>query len=70
MAGGKKLPELDALTMAYNAVQQGASGVDMGRNIFQAESPIAMLQAVRAVVHDNEKPQKALDLFNTLKNQS
>jgi putative autoinducer-2 (AI-2) aldolase len=70
MAGGKKLPELDALTMAYNAVQQGASGVDMGRNIFQAESPIAMLQAVRAVVHDNEKPKKALDLFNTLKNQS
>src|SRR6202034_4145308 len=37
MAGGKKLPELDALTMAYNAVQQGASGVDMGRNIFQSE---------------------------------
>jgi putative autoinducer-2 (AI-2) aldolase len=70
MAGGTKIPELDALTMAYNAVQQGASGVDMGRNIFQAESPIAMLQAVRAVVHDNETPQKALDLFNTLKNQS
>ena len=36
MAGGKKLPELDALTMAYNAVQQGAAGVDMGRNIFQS----------------------------------
>jgi putative autoinducer-2 (AI-2) aldolase len=70
MAGGTKIPELDALTMAYNAVQQGASGVDMGRNIFQAESPIAMLQAVRAVVHDNETPQKALDLFNTLKNKS
>ena len=56
--------------MAYNAVQQGASGVDMGRNIFQAESPIAMLQAVRAVVHDNETPQKALDLYQTIKNQS
>ncbi len=69
MAGGTKIPELDALTMAYNAVQQGASGVDMGRNIFQADSPIAMLQAVRAVVHDNEKPQKALDLYHTLKNQ-
>ena len=69
MAGGKKLPELDALTMAYNAVQQGASGVDMGRNIFQSESPVSMLQAVRAVVHNNETPQKALDLYNTLKNQ-
>lgn len=69
MAGGKKIPERDALTMAYNAVQQGASGVDMGRNIFQSESPIAMIQAVRAVVHDNEQPDKALDLYNTVKSE-
>ena len=69
MAGGKKIPELDALTMAYKAIQQGASGVDMGRNIFQADSPIAMIQAVKAVVHDNETPEKALDLYNTLKNR-
>ncbi len=69
MAGGKKIPELDALTMAYNAVQQGACGVDMGRNIFQSESSIAMIQAVGAVVHNNEKPEKALDLYNTLKNE-
>ena len=70
MAGGKKIPELDALTMAHNAVQQGASGVDMGRNIFQSESPVAMLQAVGAVVHNNETPEKALDLYNTLKNEA
>jgi putative autoinducer-2 (AI-2) aldolase len=69
MAGGKKIPEPDALTMAYNAVRQGASGVDMGRNIFQAESPTAMIQAVKAVVHDGETPEKAFDLYNTLKNQ-
>jgi len=69
IAGGKKIPEMDALTMAHNAIQQGASGVDMGRNIFQAESPAAMIQAVRAVVHENEKPDKAFDLYNTLKNQ-
>jgi len=69
MAGGKKIPELDALTMAYNAIQQGASGVDMGRNIFQAEAPVAMIQAIRAVVHDDETPQKAFDLYNTIKNQ-
>ena len=69
MAGGKKLPELDALTMAHNAVQQGAGGVDMGRNIFQSEAPVAMVQAIRAVVHDNEKPDKAFDLYNTLKNE-
>lgn len=68
MAGGKKMPEPDALTMAYNAVQQGASGVDMGRNIFQSEDPVAMIQAVKAVVHDNETPEKAFDLYNTLKN--
>jgi len=69
MAGGKKIPELDALTMAYNAVQQGAAGVDMGRNIFQSEAPTAMIHAVRAVVHGNETPKKAFDLYNTLKNE-
>lgn len=67
IAGGKKIPELDALKMAYNAIQQGASGVDMGRNIFQSEAPLAMIKAVRAVVHENEKPEKAFDLYNTLK---
>jgi len=69
MAGGKKLAELDALTMAYNAVQQGASGVDMGRNIFQSDTPVAMMKAVNKVIHENMKPQDALDLFNTLKNE-
>jgi len=69
IAGGKKLPELEALTMAYRSIQEGAAGVDMGRNIFQAESPIAMIQAVRAVVHQNEKPEKALDLYHSLKNK-
>lgn len=69
MAGGKKIPEFDALTMAYNAVQQGASGVDMGRNIFQSDAPVAMIQAVRAVVHDNMTPAAALDLYNTLKSR-
>ncbi|MGB9499635.1 MAG: 3-hydroxy-5-phosphonooxypentane-2,4-dione thiolase [Dissulfuribacterales bacterium] len=69
MAGGKKIPELNALTMAYNAIQQGAAGVDMGRNIFQADEPVAMIQAIRAVVHDNETPEKAYELYNTIKNQ-
>ncbi len=69
IAGGKKIPERDALTMAYRAIQEGASGVDMGRNIFQSEAPIAMIQAVRAVVHDNESPDKAFELYNTLKHE-
>jgi putative autoinducer-2 (AI-2) aldolase len=67
IAGGKKLPELDALKMSYNAIQQGASGVDMGRNIFQAEAPVAMMQAVRGVVHEGLKPKQAFDLYQTLK---
>ena len=69
MAGGKKIPEIDALTMAYRAVQEGAAGVDMGRNIFQSDAPVAMLQAVGAVVHNNETPEKALELYQTLKSQ-
>jgi putative autoinducer-2 (AI-2) aldolase len=69
MAGGKKIDELDALTMAYNAVQEGASGVDMGRNIFQSDAPAAMLKAVRNVVHENAKPKDALDLYRSLKSE-
>ena len=70
MAGGKKLPELDALTMAYKAVSEGASGVDMGRNIFQSEAPVAMIQAVSRVVHELMKPEDAYELFRTLKSEN
>ncbi len=69
MAGGKKLPELDALVMAFNAIDQGAAGVDMGRNIFQADAPVAMIQAVGKVVHEGMKPQHAYDFYQTMKNE-
>src|SRR5919201_4245738 len=69
MAGGKKLPEIDALTMAYNAVQQGAAGVDMGRNIFQSDAPKAMISAVHAVVHKNTKPAEAFDMYQSLRSK-
>jgi 3-hydroxy-5-phosphonooxypentane-2,4-dione thiolase len=69
MAGGKKLPELDALTMAYRAISEGAAGVDMGRNIFQSEAPVAMIQAVAAVVHQKAKPEQAYDLYQTLRHE-
>jgi putative autoinducer-2 (AI-2) aldolase len=69
IAGGKKRPERDALEMAWRAVDQGAAGVDMGRNIFQAESPQAMMGAVRAVVHENESPDRAFELYRTLKEE-
>ena len=69
MAGGKKLGELEALTMAYRAVSEGAAGVDMGRNIFQSEAPAAMIQAVRKVVHELMKPEQACDFLQTLKHE-
>jgi putative autoinducer-2 (AI-2) aldolase len=69
MAGGKKIPEIDALAMAYNAVQEGAAGVDMGRNIFQAESPAAMIQAVGATVHQHLPPDQAYEMYLDLKNK-
>lgn len=63
MAGGKKLPELDALTMASAAVRAGAAGVDMGRNIFQCSNPGAMMLAIRSVVHDDLEPGDAHEQY-------
>lgn len=68
VAGGKKIPEFDALNMAYKATQEGAAGVDMGRNVFQSENPSAMLSAVRAVVHDELSPKEAFELYESLSN--
>ena len=70
IAGGKKLAELDALKMACSAVQQGAAGVDMGRNIFQSQAPAAMIQAVRRVVHEDVEPDDAFALYQTLKQEA
>ena len=69
IAGGKKLPEKEALELCYMAINDGASGVDMGRNVFQSEDPIAMIQAVSAVVHQNYTVDQGYELFNELKNQ-
>ncbi len=69
IAGGKKRPERDAIEMAYSACEQGASGVDMGRNIFQSDSPVSMMKAIRGVVHEGMKPDEAFELYNTLKAQ-
>lgn len=65
IAGGPKLEtELDAMKLAHDAVQKGATGVDMGRNIWQSPYPIAMIKAIRAVVHENKSPEEALEVFN------
>lgn len=65
IAGGKKQPEKDALQMAYDAIQAGAIGVDMGRNIFQSTNPVAMMKAVNAIVHKKATPKEAYDIFKS-----
>ncbi|MFP6697062.1 MAG: 3-hydroxy-5-phosphonooxypentane-2,4-dione thiolase [Alphaproteobacteria bacterium] len=67
IAGGKKLPEREALDMAFRAVDQGAAGVDMGRNIFQSDCPVAMIQAVGAVVHRDESIDNAYQMYRDIK---
>ena len=69
IAGGPKLEsELDALQLTYDALQAGAVGVDMGRNIWQSDYPVAMIKAVRSIVHDNATVKEAHELFSKLKN--
>ncbi|MHA1688784.1 MAG: 3-hydroxy-5-phosphonooxypentane-2,4-dione thiolase [Promethearchaeota archaeon] len=63
IAGGKKIPERDALQMSKNAIDKGAIGVDMGRNIFQSDSPIGMIQAVQAIVHENASVDEAFEIY-------
>ncbi len=69
IAGGKKLPELEALELCYMAINDGAAGVDMGRNVFQSENPIAMLKAVSGVVHDGLTPAQGMELYTELSNK-
>lgn len=67
IAGGKKIPEKDALQMAHDAINAGAVGVDMGRNIFQSSNPVSMIKAVNAVVHKKYTPKEAYELFKSKK---
>jgi 3-hydroxy-5-phosphonooxypentane-2,4-dione thiolase len=65
IAGGKKLAERDALQLTFDALKDGASGVDMGRNIWQSDNPVAMIKAVRAIVHENSTVKEAYDQYNS-----
>lgn len=67
IAGGTKRPTKEALEFTYNAIKAGAVGVDMGRNIFQNENPVAMIQSVRAVVHEGKTAEEAFELYRELK---
>lgn len=68
IAGGKKLPELEALEMAYRAINEGAHGVDMGRNIFQSDSPEGMAAAIGKVVHEGYTAKQAYEVYEEIKN--
>ena len=68
IAGGKKLPELEALEMAYKAINEGAHGVDMGRNIFQSDCPTGMAAAIGKVVHEKYTPKQAFEVYEEMKN--
>lgn len=69
IAGGKKLPEAEALEMAYRAIREGAHGVDMGRNIFQSDCPAGMAQAIGRVVHEGYTPKQAFEVYEEVKHQ-
>ena len=70
IAGGKKIPEREALELTYNAIQAGAVGVDMGRNIWQSDNPVPMIRAVRAIVHGQANVDQAYDIFKNLCKES
>ena len=70
IAGGKKIPEREALDLTYNAIKAGAVGVDMGRNIWQSSFPVAMIKGVRSIVHTNSTVDQAYNLFKKLKRNS
>jgi putative autoinducer-2 (AI-2) aldolase len=63
IAGGKKIPEIDALVMTENAIKAGALGVDMGRNIFQSDNPVGMIKAVKAIVHKGASAKEAFEMY-------
>jgi 3-hydroxy-5-phosphonooxypentane-2,4-dione thiolase len=70
IAGGKKIEtEMDVFTMTFDALAQGAVGVDMGRNIFQNPAPVAMIRALRSIVHEGKSANEALEMYNALKQQ-
>jgi putative autoinducer-2 (AI-2) aldolase len=66
VAGGKKIPERNALELTYNSIKGGAVGVDMGRNIWQSDNPISMIRAVRSIVHGNSNVNDAFTLYQKL----
>ncbi|HEX77842.1 MAG TPA: 3-hydroxy-5-phosphonooxypentane-2,4-dione thiolase [Dehalococcoidia bacterium] len=71
MAGGPQTDtELEVFEFVYDGIQKGAIGVNLGRNIWQNDHPVAMIQAIRAIVHQNATPKEAHELFEGLKSKA
>ena len=70
IAGGPQTEtELEVFQFVHDGIQKGAIGVNLGRNIWQNEHPIAMIRAIRAIVHDNATPEQAQEIYDTVKNE-
>lgn len=68
VAGGPKLEtEMDVFQLTYDSVHDGAVGVDMGRNIWQNDHPVAMIRAVRSIIHEGASVKEANDVFQSVK---
>ncbi len=71
IAGGPKTDsELEVLEFVYKGMQQGAIGVNLGRNIWQNDYPTAMARSLQALIHENLRPPEAHELFLSLKNDA
>jgi putative autoinducer-2 (AI-2) aldolase len=69
IAGGPKVDtELEVFEFVYDGIQKGAIGVNLGRNIWQNDFPVAMIKSMRAIIHENATPKEANELLNSLKN--
>ncbi len=68
IAGGPKVDtEYEVLQFVYDGIQRGAIGVNLGRNIWQDEHPVAMIRAIRAIIHDNATPEQAQEFYDSVK---
>ena len=68
MAGGPQVDtELEAFEFVHDGLQKGAIGVNLGRNIWQNEHPVAMIKAMRAIIHENASPKQAQEVYDSEK---
>ncbi len=68
MAGGPQVDsELEVLEFVHDGIQKGAIGVNLGRNVWQNDYPVAMIRALRHIIHENGSAQEAHKLFQRIK---